>query len=421
MTGTAPLLWLYDDARARAFEPFALTRPASAMLAGTRAVRDRWMLVFGFESARVLGADHLSGLFDVPAEAYTEDAAEIPAGSVIVNSRCIPVAGSLGSPDAVATGAAVWQCAGRVAAIRTERVLARDEFARGDATLEMLAPSGVASGEIAGWWVDDPWDYIRWLPAQLEDDIMRLARGALGGVQPIPFESPPAHAVVLGEYPVCVLGGAVIEPCVVFDATHGPILIDRKATIHAFTRLVGPCYVGAGSTVLGSDIRGSSIGPVCKVRGEVSTSILVGYANKGHEGFVGHSCIGEWANLGAGTTTSNLKNTYGAVSLQTPSGVRETGMQFLGTLMGDHAKTGIGMRLTTGTIVGAGASIFGSDMPAKLVPPFAWGERAPYGTWELGKFLAVAERVMGRRSVALSPGMRNALARAYEQRWGVAG
>ena len=246
---------------------------------------------------------------------------------------------------------------------------------------------------------------------------MRLARGALGGVQQAPFESPPGHAVVLGEYPVCVLGGAVIEPQVVFDATSGPILIDRKASVHAFTRLVGPCFVGAGSTVLGSDIRGSSIGPACKVRGEVSTSILVGYANKGHEGFVGHSCIGEWANLGAGTTTSNLKNTYGAVSLRTPFGMRETGMQFLGTLMGDHAKTGIGVRLTTGPIVGAGASIFGSAMPPKLVPPFAWGESAPYGTWELEKFVAVAERVMARRSVVLSAGMRQALARAYEQRW----
>src|SRR5687768_164901 len=129
MNGSAPILWLYDDARARAFEPFALTRPASAMLAGTRSVRDRWMLVFGFESAVALCSAHLAGTHDTEAGAAPDEATDIPAGSVVVNSRCIPVAGSLGSPDAVATGAAVWRCAGRVAAIRTDRPLPRDELA----------------------------------------------------------------------------------------------------------------------------------------------------------------------------------------------------------------------------------------------------------------------------------------------------
>lgn len=419
MSGTAPVLWLYDDARARTFEPFALTRPASAMLAGTRLVRDRWMLVFGFETAVVLCAPHLAGLHDSAPGLPSEDTSDIPVGSVIANARCIPVAGSLFSPDAVSTGPASWRCAGRVAAIRIDRPIARSELAGGDIPLEQLAPRGVESGEIAGWWVDDPWDYVRWLPAQLEDDIMRLARGALGGIQQAPFEPPPDHSVVLGEYPVCVLGGAVVEPHVVFDATSGPILLGRKAIVNAFTRLVGPCFVGAGSTILGGDVRGSAIGPACKVRGEVSASIVVGYANKGHEGFVGHSLIGEWANLGAGTTTSNLKNTYGAVSVQTPLGMRETGMQFLGTLMGDHAKTGIGVRLTTGTILGAGANVYGGAMPPKLVPPFAWGDGAPYGSYDLDKFLIVAERVMARRSVALTPAMRRALAGAYEQRWKV--
>ena len=420
MTGSAPLLWLYDDARSRRFEPFALTRPASAMLAGTRLVRDRWMLVFGADEAIALCAEHLAGLHDVAmGESSREEPPGIPAGSVVVNTRCLPVTGSFAASEAEARGPAVWRCADRVAAIRTDRAIAGAELAGGTVSLEELAPEGIERGEIAGWWVDDPWDYIRWLPALLEDDIMRLARGALGGVEQTHFEPPPDHAVVLGEYPVGVLGGAIIEPHVVFDATSGPILVARKAVVHAFTRLVGPCFVGNGATILGGDIRGSAIGPACKVRGEVSTSIFVGYANKGHEGFVGHSCIGEWANLGAGTTTSNLKNTYGAVTLDTPFGKRETGMQFLGTLMGDHAKTGIGMRLTTGTILGAGASVFGSSMPPKLVPPFAWGSGAPFGTYDLEKFLVVAERVMARRAVTLTPAMRRALAGAHEQRWWV--
>ena len=101
---------------------------------------------------------------------------------------------------------------------------------------------------------------------------------------------------------------------------------------------------------------------------------MIGHANKGHDGFVGHSILGRWANLGAGTITSNLKNSYGTVTLRTSQGDRDTGMQFLGSLIGDHVKTGIGTRLTTGCILGAGANVFGSMMPPKLVPPFAWGE-----------------------------------------------
>jgi UDP-N-acetylglucosamine diphosphorylase/glucosamine-1-phosphate N-acetyltransferase len=314
----------------------------------------------------------------------------------------------------------VWRCASRIAAVRTNRAFAVSDFANGARSLEEIAPPDVASGELAGWWVDEPWDYLRWLPAQLEDDIMRVARGALGGGAPVVnFEPPPEHTVVLGEYPVCVLSGVTIEPYVVLDAAAGPILLGRRSTIQAFTRLVGPCFVGEGSTVLGGDIRGSAIGPVCKVRGEVSSSIFLGYANKGHDGFVGHSCIGEWANLGAGTTTSNLKNTYGTVAMQTPAGVRETGMQFLGTLFGDHAKTGIGLRLTTGTMLGAAANIYGAAMPPKLVPPFAWGDAPPYRSWEIEKFLGVAERVMARRNIALAPAVRRMLVAAFERRWTV--
>jgi UDP-N-acetylglucosamine diphosphorylase/glucosamine-1-phosphate N-acetyltransferase len=413
-------VWIYDDERARTFEPFALTRPASAMLAGTRLVRDRWSTVFEGAEVVTLCAPHLVGT-DGSTRGSDPDEA-VPAGSIIVNSRCIPVTGVLESARAEGAPAAVWRCASRVAAIRTARALRVGDFAAGRISLEELATPAIDSGDVAGWWVDDPWDYIRWLPVQLEDDIMRVARGALGGGNPlIPFETPPEHTVVLGEYPICVLRGARIEPYVVLDATTGPILIGPRATIQAFTRLTGPCFVGEQATIVGGDVRGSAIGPVCKVRGEVSASIFIGYANKGHDGFVGHSCIGEWANLGAGTTTSNLKNTYGTVALQTPSGARDTGMQFLGTLFGDHAKTGIGVRLTTGTILGAGANVFGSPMPPKLVPPFAWGDIPPYAAYDIEKFLVVAERVMARRSVSLTPTMRRALVEAYEKRWSVPG
>ena len=144
-------------------------------------------------------------------------------------------------------------------------------------------------------------------------------------------------------------------------------------------------------------------------------TVVFGHANKSHEGFVGHSYLGRWVNLGAGTTTSNLKNTYGTVALWTPDGIRDTGLQFLGTLFGDHAKTGIGLRLTTGSVVGAGANVYGGAMPGKYVPPFSWGEGSSLGAYRLEKFLDVAERAMARREVPLTPGGRALLSAAYRR------
>ena len=120
---------------------------------------------------------------------------------------------------------------------------------------------------------------------------------------------------------------------------------------------------------------------------------------------------------GAGTITSNLKNTYGPVTLWTPRGMQDTGMQFLGTMFGDHAKTGIGTTLTTGTVLGAGANVYGAQAPPKAVPPFAWGSAPPYDVYRLDKFLEVVERVMARRNVTLSDRMRQQLSASHRERW----
>ncbi len=187
--------------------------------------------------------------------------------------------------------------------------------------------------------------------------------------------------------------------------------------MRSFTRVGGPCFVGRESLVMGDRVAASAIGDHCRVHGEVSNSVFLAFTNKAHDGFVGHSYLGRWVNLGAGTTTSNLKNTYGTVSLWTPDGIRDTGLQFLGTFAGDHAKTGIGLRLTTGTLLGAGSNVF-DRMPPKYVDPFTWGDGAPYGRYRLDKFLEVAARVMERRNTVRGEGCRRQLAAAYAARWG---
>jgi UDP-N-acetylglucosamine diphosphorylase/glucosamine-1-phosphate N-acetyltransferase len=221
---------------------------------------------------------------------------------------------------------------------------------------------------------------------------------------------------VLGAHAARVERGAYFEPHVIIDTTDGPVLVRRGARISAFTRLDGPCVIGEDVQVLGGKIRGCSIGEHSRVNGELSGTIFIGHANKAHDGFVGDSVLGRWVNLGAGTITSNLKNSYGEISLWTPEGTRRTGETFLGSFIGDHAKIGIGTRLTTGCVIGAGANVFGSAIPPKFVPPFAWGDTPPFKEYDAEKFIEVAVRVMARRGVALGEGGRRTLTAAWTKR-----
>jgi UDP-N-acetylglucosamine diphosphorylase/glucosamine-1-phosphate N-acetyltransferase len=395
-------VYLYDDARARRFEPFALTRPAGELRAGALLVRERWARALGAPVVGHLTSPHLDG-FEEPGAAPVTPGGTIPAGAWVANARYLPALTRLPVEDALLTDHGV-------VAVRLREALPAAEFADGDVDLAALVPAaGVRKPLSGGWWAHDIWDYVRHLVPMLEHDIPLLGEGHSSAL--------PAGAIAVGRHPVYVEEGAEVEPSVCFDTTAGPILLRAGSHAHAFTRLVGPLYVGAGSSVTADRIAASSIGDTCKVHGEMSNSILVGHANKGHDGFVGHSVLGRWVNLGAGTITSNLKNTYGTVQLWTPEGLRETGLQFLGTLFGDHAKTGIGLTLTTGTVLGAGANVYGSRTPPKVVAPFAWGEAGHFADYRAEKFLEVAERMMARRHVAVNEAMRRQLLASYAARW----
>jgi UDP-N-acetylglucosamine diphosphorylase/glucosamine-1-phosphate N-acetyltransferase len=387
---------LYDDAVARGFEPLALTRPLGEVRAGLELIRVRWELALGARAAGFISAPHLRDFEE--REAPQSASGMLPAKSLVANTRCVIPLAQI-PPDA-----SVVTCEGRVAAVRLERDTPVAELADGAVGLEQLAGGGTRATEVHGRWLDAVWELITTLIAQLTDDIVRLG-------PTLDCALPPGTTVIGG--PIYVQRGAAIEPLVCIDASAGPVLVRAGATVRAFTRLVGPCAIGAGTAILADRVSGSSIGEQCVVRGEVSECIVLGHSNKAHDGFVGHSYLGRWVNLGAGTITSNLKNTYGTVQLWTPAGARDTGTIKLGTFFGDHVKTGIGLRLTTGSVVGAGANVYGSAMPPKFVPPFSWGEGSALGDYRLDKFLEIATRAMERRSVTLTEGGRRVLAAAY--------
>ena len=387
----------FDDSIAERLAPLTLTRPACELRAGALLTRERWSLATGLEFQGFVAPTHLDG-FDEPWSigAYK---GVIPKGTVVVNSRC---AISL----APVPPAYTWACDGRIAAALLPRDVAVSELRENDA-LDAFVTPGARRVEVQGWWIERPWDFIRHLASMLSADIVALGRAA--------HARKRDEILGSGTHDVFVEPGAEVERQVFFDCSAGPVLVRRGAHVQAFTRIVGPCVIGMESQVGGDKIATSSIGDVCKVHGEVSTSIFLGHANKGHDGFLGHSYLGRWVNLGAGTITSNLKNNYGTVELWTPDGEQDSGMQFLGTLFGDHAKTGIGTPLNTGTVIGTGANVFGSNMPPKMVPPFAWGDQPPYSTYRMDKFLETAKRMMARRHVELSDRQAAMLTAAAER------
>jgi UDP-N-acetylglucosamine diphosphorylase/glucosamine-1-phosphate N-acetyltransferase len=399
-------IYLYDDACARTFEPFALTRPAGEMRAGALLIRERWSRALGAAVVGHVTASHLEG-FEEPGAAPVIIRGVIPKGSWLANARFAPQLAPLGSSLEVMGN-------DKLAAVCLSRDVDVEALRDGLGSIGSYAYESTAQHDVAtcaGWWMSEVWDFVGSLVPMLEHDLPILGAGLDDGA--------PEGSIRMGAHPVFIERGAEIESAVCFDTSGGPILISARAHVQAFTRLVGPLFIGADCTITTDRISASSIGDTCKVHGELSNSIFIGHANKGHDGFVGHSMLGRWVNLGAGTITSNLKNTYGTVQLWTPDGIRETGLQFLGTLFGDHAKTGIGLTLTTGSVLGAGANVYGSVMPPKAVAPFAWGESGAFADYRLDKFLDVAERMMSRRHVALTPASRAQLTASYAARWAV--
>ena len=256
-----------------------------------------------------------------------------------------------------------------------------------------------------------PWQIIEENPGVIEDDFQKW-----------PFRGQSEESIVypgvqmVGEENIVVGEGAVIRPGVVLDASSGPIIINDGSTVMPNASLLGPVYVGSSSIVkTGAKIlEGTSIGDVCKIGGEVDQTIFAAYANKQHDGFIGHSYVGEWVNIGAGSNNSDLKNNYSAVRMWCAGILRETGRQFLGLIMGDHSKTGIGTLFNSGTVVGFNCNIYGSALVDKFVPSFSWGAGEESVEYQLEKALLTAQVVMERRNVKFDDVYRNVFEKIYD-------
>ena len=251
------------------------------------------------------------------------------------------------------------------------------------------------------------WDYVNANCRMIEDDAKRFNdSGARLG----------PGAFLLGKRGQLKLGrGAAVEPGVVLDVRQGPIVIDSQARIRGPSLIEGPCCLGPESLVDGARLRpGVSLGRCCKAAGEIEESIILDFTNKHHDGFLGHSYLGSWVNIGAQTCNSDLKNNYGPVRVQVAGRSVDSGCTKVGCFIGDHTKTAIGTLINTGAVIGIGCSVFGGPV-RKGLPPFTWGCSDRPLEHKADKMLETAAAVMKRRRQALTPEMRQLIAKVYQE------
>ncbi len=226
----------------------------------------------------------------------------------------------------------------------------------------------------------------------------------------------PEGVFCISQENIIIGSNVAIGPCTVIDASEGPVIIDSNARIMPHSTILGPCYIGGNAIIkVGAKIYGeTSIGEWCKVGGEIENSIIHAYSNKQHDGFLGHSYLSEWVNLGADTNTSDLKNNYGTIRTRLRSEDIDTGRMFLGLLCGDHTKSGINTMFNTGTVTGISANIFGGDFPPKSIPSFSWGGHTDSPRFDIEKAVALARTVMARRKRTLLPEEEELLRREFD-------
>ena len=349
------------------FYPVALSRPIWELRCGITSLAEKMVAKTGATDVACFVPPYMADVYRAQTDRPVNDPASLVGDDLLIvaaNVRaeqfnCEPVGPSRVKLDEDGDCLVIRIAKEDLGKLNTESIDALVESAK--ASLE------TCDCEVPVW--KYVWDLVLENPEQLTKDFATAGRGGIEGT----VEQPNAIRGSKGD--IFIGKDAMVHPMVVLDAEHGPIYLDEGVEVHPFTRIEGPCYVGKKSILLGAKCReGMSIGPVCRVGGEVEESIIQGYSNKYHDGFLGHAYVGEWVNLGALTTNSDLKNDYSDVTVML-DGRRpiDTGSTKVGSLIGDHSKTSIGTLFNTGSYVGAMTLIAATGKPLpKFIPSFAW-------------------------------------------------
>ncbi len=380
---------LFDGPSRNNLLPFTYTRPVADIRVGILTIREKWETYLGLTTTTVT-EDYLS-------EKYPMVEME---QNVMINASYLPNFELVELIKGLKENQAIFKDED-VIAFFTEDTQEEIDFNEYDA-IEF-------DEDILK--IENTWDIFSKNGEAILEDFDLITRNRKS--QPI----PPSNNVIDPEN-VFIEDGAKMEFATI-NASNGPIYIGKNAEIMEGSLIRGPFALCDNSTVkLGAKIYGpTTVGPYSKVGGEINNSVLFGYSNKGHDGFLGNSVLGEWCNLGADTNNSNLKNNYTEVRLwdYNTEGFAKTGLQFCGLMMGDHSKCGINTMFNTGTLVGVSANIFGSGFPRNFVPSFSWGGNSGFTTYLTKKAFEVANVVMSRRDIAFSKQDQKILEHVFEE------
>ncbi|MEO0085320.1 MAG: putative sugar nucleotidyl transferase [candidate division WOR-3 bacterium] len=380
------MLCVYEDEGSAGFGPLTDLRPVFDLRCGRRTLLEKLRLQHPREAIALWVREELA---EVTAEAHPDCTV-----NARVNSPCLFVSGRamLREKLTVSGQEIAFTCSDRVVAFRLNKPRAWRPGALGRIQLDL--PEQPVDAVV----ISHPWELVELTPSELNAELKR----GTGKVR------LPSRVTLVGPASrLSLASDARVWPGATISTESGPVRIESRATVRPGSFIEGPCWVGPGTVVDGAIIRpGCSFGPDCRIGGEVEASVFQGYSNKHHEGYIGHSFIGEWVNLGALTTCSDLKNAYQPVAVTINDRTVDTGLLKVGCFIGDHAKTAIGTLLNTGTVVGTFANWFEPGLSPKSIPAFAWGRSE---RWKIDAVVECARQVMSRRGRELTPATESLL------------
>ncbi|WP_417601931.1 GlmU family protein [Owenweeksia hongkongensis] len=375
---------LFDGPSRNHLLPFTFTRPVSEIRVGIITLREKW-------------EKRIEGNYSWQTEEYLQGKYPMNTGA-----ENLFVNGALCANDTLAKAVGDLKLGQKLVAGDTF-LAAKLEGQDLESNLETVSFDGEFN------LIDRPWKIFSLNGAEIESDFDLITRGRKS--QPLSETN-----TVIGDR-IFVEEGVEAE-CAVFNTKSGAIYLGKDSSVMEGSVVRGGLALGEHSQLkLSAKIYGpTTIGPHSKVGGEVNNSVIFGYSNKGHDGFLGNSVIGEWCNIGADTNNSNLKNNYDEVRIWSyvKGGFERTGLQFCGLMMGDHSKCGINTMFNTGTVVGVSANIYGGGFPRNFIPSFSWGGSGGFVDYKLDKALATAGRVMERRKIDLDENERSILQHVYD-------
>lgn len=375
-------LIISDDKAHFRFAPITLTRPLGELRMGLFTMQERWGLMLSIENISYETENpYLTNIFRT--ERFDNNA-------LVVNARVIPNKSLAKEIEALGLNEVLYS---------GETWIARKGY--GENKKNCIEPPVAV--------LEKRWDLYLQNDVVLKADFDFITRNRKSQVL------SETNQVIGDASLVFLEEGASVQACIL-NTKSGPIYLGKNTEIMEGSMIRGPFAMAEGAGVkMGAKIYGAtSIGPHCKIGGEISNAIFLAYSNKGHDGFIGNSYIGAWCNLGADTNCSNLKNNYGHVKTycyETQKMI-QTDVTFMGVFMGDHSKCSINTMFNTATVVGVSSNIFSSGFPNKVVPSFLWGENEKF---DFDKALEVAESMMKRRNLALSDSEKQVLKKLYEQ------